>query len=207
LVSIQKNMNASGGFFFTGMSLPDYRPGDQVYPGNAIAQVLDPAGLTLTAKVAEEDRNNVKTGESVEVRFDSLPNTVFQGVVKTIGGMSTQSIFSSDSGHGFDVTIELKTQDPRLRPGLTAQITLQGDRKTNVLYIPRQALFLKDGKRIVYLRKNGSYQQMEIKVVSQNESRVAVTGLAEGDEVALIDPTVPHRQTGSSSAVSSEGAP
>jgi multidrug resistance efflux pump len=30
LVSIQKNMNASGGFFFTGMSLPDYHPGDQV---------------------------------------------------------------------------------------------------------------------------------------------------------------------------------
>ena len=33
LVSIQKNMNASGGFFFTGMSLPDYRPGDQVQAG------------------------------------------------------------------------------------------------------------------------------------------------------------------------------
>lgn len=36
LISIQKNMNASGGFFFTGMSLPDYRPGDQVQPGSAI---------------------------------------------------------------------------------------------------------------------------------------------------------------------------
>ena len=29
LISIQKNMDASGGFFFTGMSLPDYRAGDQ----------------------------------------------------------------------------------------------------------------------------------------------------------------------------------
>ena len=44
LVSIQKNMNAMGGIFFTGMSLPDYHEGDQVQPGSAIAQVVDPAG-------------------------------------------------------------------------------------------------------------------------------------------------------------------
>lgn len=208
LVSIQKNMNASGGFYFTGMSLPDYRAGDQVYPGNAIAQVLDPAGLNLTAKIAEEDRNNVKPGEAVEVKFESLPGTIFHGTVKTVGGMSIQSIFNSNSGHGFDVTIDLTSRDPRLRPGLTAQITLLGDRKTNVLYVPRQALFLKDGKRIVFLRQNGSYQQREIKLECQSESRVALTGLAEGDEVALLDPTVPHKQSAAASpAASSEGAP
>src|SRR3984885_6911668 len=50
LISIQKNMNASGGFFFTGMSLPDYHEGDQVQAGSAIAQVVDPQGLDLTSK-------------------------------------------------------------------------------------------------------------------------------------------------------------
>lgn len=207
LISIQKNMNASGGFFFTGMSLPDYRPGDQVYPGNAIAQILDPSGLNLTGKVAEQDHDNVKVGEPAEVRFDSVPDTVFHGVVKTVGGISMQSIFNSDSGHGFDVTIDLTSRDPRLRPGLTAQLTFLGERKTNVLYVPRQALFLKDGKRIVYLRKNGSYQQHEVKVQYQSESRAAITGLADGDEVALIDPTAPHKQGAVSALPGSQGAP
>ena len=38
LISIQKNMDASGGIFFTGMTLPDYHPGDQVQAGGSIAQ-------------------------------------------------------------------------------------------------------------------------------------------------------------------------
>lgn len=203
LISIQKNMNASGGIFFTGMTLPDYRPGDQVYPGNAIAQILDPAGLNLTAKIAEEQRENVKPGEAVEVRFDALPDEVFHGTVKTVGGMSMQSIFNSaDTGHGFDVTIDLAQRDARLRPGLTAEITLLGDRKANVLYVPRLALFMKDGKRMVYVAKGGSYQQRQVKVQYENESRAAIVGLQQGDEVALVDPTAPRKQgaTGSSSA-------
>ena len=50
LISIQKNMNASGGFFFTGMSLPDYRAGDQVQAGSAIVQVIDPKEIEMSAK-------------------------------------------------------------------------------------------------------------------------------------------------------------
>lgn len=206
LISIQKNMNASGGIFFTGMTLPDYRPGDQVYPGNAIAQVLDPAGLNLTAKVAEEERENVKAGEAVEVRFDALPDEVFHGAVKTVGGMSMQSIFNSaDTGHGFDVTIDLNQRDARLRPGLTAQITFLGDRKANVLYVPRLALFMKDGKRVVYVGKGGSYQQRQVKVQYENESRAAIVGLHEGDRVALVDPTAPRKQAAAVSSPAGSG--
>ncbi|MGA9070872.1 MAG: hypothetical protein WB424_11490, partial [Terracidiphilus sp.] len=42
LVSIQKNQQAAGGIYYTGMSLPDFRAGDQVNPGTAIANVVDP---------------------------------------------------------------------------------------------------------------------------------------------------------------------
>ncbi len=208
LVSIQKNMNASGGFFFTGMSLPDYRPGDQVQAGSPIVQILDPAGMNLTSKVQESEHDNVKPGENVEVRFDALPDFAFQGSVKTVGGMAMQSWFNSDSSHGFDVTIQLANMDARLRPGLTAQIVFQGSRKSSVLYIPRQALFMREGKRIVYIRKAGSYQQREVKVLSESESRAAIDDLSEGTQVALLDPTVPRKQAGGASAPgSAEGAP
>jgi hypothetical protein len=68
-----------------------------------------------------------------------------------------------------------------------------------VLYIPRQAVFLKDGKRIVYVRKIGSYDQREVKIQSENESRAAITGLDEGTHVALIDPTVTRKSADNSS--------
>jgi HlyD family secretion protein len=208
LVSIQKNINASGGFFFTGMSVPDYRAGDQVQPGSAIVQILDPAGMNLTSKVEEGEHDNVKPGQSVEITFDALPGAPIHGTVKTVGGMAMQTFFNSDSPHGFDVTIQLNKMDARLRPGLTAQIIFEGTRKSHVLYIPRQALFMRDGKRIVFVRNNGTYQQRQVKVVSESESRAVIGDLSEGTQVALLDPTVPRKQSsGVSAPAGKEGAP
>lgn len=199
LVSIQKNMNASGGFFFTGMSLPDYHEGDQVQPGSSIVQVVDPQGLDLTAKIAEQDRANVQVGQAVEVVFDALPGHTFHGTVKSVGGMSVRQFFSNNTNGNFEVSIQLADSDQRLRSGFTANLVFLGGDKKNVLYLPRQALFLKDGKRIVYVKKGNGYEQREVKIENQNESRAAIDGLEEGSAVALIDPTAPRKTNGTGS--------
>jgi multidrug resistance efflux pump len=205
LVSIQKNTNASGGFFFTGMSLPDYHEGDQVQPGSSIAQVVDPQGLDLTAKIGEQDRGNVQVGQPVDVAFDALPGQLFHGTVKSVGGMSVRQFFSSDSNGNFEVGIQLAHEDAQLRSGLTAQIIFRGASKKNVLFLPRQAIFVKDGKRIVYVKKGNGYEQREIKIQSENESRAAIDGLEEATRVALVDPTAPRKTTGAGSAAGSMG--
>ena len=205
LVSIQKNMNASGGFFFTGMSLPDFHPGDQVQPGSAIAQVVDPLGMDLTSKISEQNHSNIKAGQAVEVRFDALPGSVFQGTVKNVGGMAMRQFFEANTGGGFDVSIQLANPDPRLRSGFTAQVVFLGDKQKNVLYIPRQAVFLKDGKPTVYSKKAGGYEQREVKILSETESRASIAGLEEGAQVALIDPTVPRKPTSTDSATGNMG--
>jgi len=208
LVSIQKNMNASGGFFFTGMSLPDYHPGDQAQPGSPIAQVVDPSEMNLVASIGERERGYIRQGQTVTVNFDALPDHPFHGTVKSVGGMAMRQIFvDANAGGTFDASIQITDMDARLRPGLTAQILFLGDHKKNVLYLPRQALFMKDGKRIVYVSKDGGYEQREIKIQSENESRAAIEGLAEGTKVALVDPTVPRKVTGTSAAGSIAGAP
>src|SRR5947199_3592076 len=66
LVVINGNRDASGGFFFTGMTLPDYHVGDQVNPGSSIAEVIDVSRLELYAQVGENDRSNLKLGQSVD---------------------------------------------------------------------------------------------------------------------------------------------
>jgi HlyD family secretion protein len=207
LVSIQKNINALGGIMFSGMSLPDYQEGDQVQPGASIVQVVDPQGLDLTAKIGEQDRGNVQAGQAVEVVFDALPGHVFHGKVKSVGGMSVRQFFSSSSNGNFEVSIQLANEDPRLRSGFTAQIVFLGGVEKNVLYLPRQALVLKDGKRIAYVKSGNGYEQREVKVRSENESRAAIDGLEEGAEVALVDPTVPRKSTGSAATGNAEGTP
>src|SRR5215471_2624557 len=56
LVAIQKNLDSTGGIFFSGASVPDYHEGDQAQAGSAIAQVIDSRDMVLAAKVSELDR-------------------------------------------------------------------------------------------------------------------------------------------------------
>ncbi len=201
LVSIEKNRDASGGFFFDGMTLPDYREGDQVQPGSSIAEVIDAREMEVTSKINEHDRGNIKAGQPVEIEFHALPGQVFHGTVKNVGGMSSRQFWDEDQGGMFVVSIQLPNPDPRLRPGLTAQIVIRGDEKKNVLYIPREALFLKEGKRIAYVKKGNGFEAHEVTIQSEGESRAAIEGLKEGSEVALVDPTAP-RKSGTSPAAS-----
>jgi HlyD family secretion protein len=208
MVSVQKNTAAAGDYYFTGMSLPDYHPGDETRPGNSIAQVVDPQGMDLVTKVSEQDQGNVKAGQAVEVVFDALPARVFRGSVKSLSGMSMRQIWDTPAAGSFEVSIQLTDTDDRLRSGFTAQIVFLGGSKKNVLYLPRQALFMKDGKRIVYVKRGSGYEQREVKVESETESRAVIAGLDEGTRVAFVDPTVPRKTSGTNSATGShEGTP
>jgi multidrug efflux pump subunit AcrA (membrane-fusion protein) len=205
LVSIQKNEDALGGMMFSGMSMPEYREGDQVEPGRSVGQVIDPKEMELAAKIGELERNNVKEGQSVDVRLDALPGSTFHGTVKTVGGANSRRFWEDDTSTKFEVTITLANADARLRPGLTAHIVIHGDPQKGVLYAPRQALFLKESKRVVYVRHGNSFDAREVKIQAQNESRAAIEGIAVGTEIALIDPTVPRKTASSSTAAPSLG--
>jgi multidrug resistance efflux pump len=192
LVSIERNAGTMQ-VMWAGMSVPDYRAGDQVQSGSAIAQVIDPSQMELTSKIGEQERSNVNVGQSAEVEFDALPGLSFPGKVKTVGGMSTKQFWEANTQGRFDIAIQLSDPDPRLRPGLTAQIVVLGDKRKNVMFVPRLALFMRDGKRVVYLKDGRGFEQREVKIQYETESRVAIEGLKTDDQVALLDPTAPRK--------------
>jgi hypothetical protein len=209
LVALEKNEGATGGFFFSGMSLPEYREGDQVEAGRTVGQVIDPKGMELVAKVGELERNSIKEGQTVDIQLDALPGTAFHGTVKTVSSNSARAFWDDDTSTRFEVSITLSSNDPRMRPGLTAHVFINGDPQKNVLYVPRQALFLKDNKRVVFIRKGNNFDTREVKIQAQNESRAAIEGLDAETEIALIDPTAPKKATGAnaSAAPGAGGAP
>jgi HlyD family secretion protein len=198
LVALQKNEGAMGGFCcFPGQTLPEYREGDQVQPGRTVGQVIDPSGLELVAKVGELERNNIKEGQSVDFQLDAFPGIDFHGKVKTVGGNNTRRFWEDDTATKFEVSITLATTDPRMRPGLTAHLYINSDPRKDVLYVPRQALFLKENKRLIYVRNGSNFDPHEVKIQAENESRAAIDGIGAGTEVALIDPTAARKTTSS----------
>ena len=65
--------------------------------------------------------------------------------------------------------------------------------------MPRQSVFEKNGKTFVYLKIGDRFERRDVKVTDSTESRAVVSGVNEGDVIALIDPEVAAKRTKSSS--------
>ena len=91
----------------------------------------------------------------------------------------------------FGVTVEIERTDPKLmKPGARVRATLEVENQSNAFAIPRQALFEKEGKKLVYRKQGDAFEPAEVTIGSSSAGRVVVTkGLAKGDEIALEDPT------------------
>lgn len=205
LVALEKNERATNGFFFGGMSLPEYREGDQVDAGANIGQVVDPNELEIGAKVGELDRNNIKEGQPVDVELDAFPGSVLHGTVKSLGGMNNRRFWEAATSAKFDITVAVSSKDSRLRPGLTAQLVIHGDPRKDVLYLPRQAVMVKESQQVVYVKSGSNFDPRQIKIVAENESRAAIDGIAVGTQIAMVDPTAQKKPSGPSSSAAPPG--
>jgi multidrug resistance efflux pump len=210
IVVVRENRDASGGFGYSGMSLPEFRAGDNVYPGRPVVGVFDISHMEIRSQVNEQERNNVSEGQSATVESDALPGGPIPAKVTAVAGMTGgYDDFFGSSGplREFDVTLALDRVAPGIRPGTTVRLLMAGKRVDNVLHIPRQAVFEKNGKPIVYVRHGDRFEIQQVKPVHRTENRIAIEGLAEGAEVALVNPdTVLTAQSkkGSSSSVGAE---
>ena len=99
------------------------------------------------------------------------------------------------------MTFTFENPDPRFRAGSTVRLVIDGREIPDALQVPRQAVFEKNGKTFVYLRRsaigsNGATSR------SPTAPRAAPRSQAsnDGDVIALIDPDVAAQRTRSSSS-------
>ncbi|MDO8835454.1 MAG: hypothetical protein Q7V01_07645, partial [Vicinamibacterales bacterium] len=125
------------------------------------------------------------------VLADTLPGQRFSARVSSLAGAAARGgIFENTAGplRVFDVGLRLDQPDARLKPGTTVRVTLTGAEARDALTLPRQAIFQKNGKPVIYVRAGAGFSPREITIVNRNESRVAIEGVTEGTEVALVNP-------------------
>ena len=191
VVSLKENRDASGGMIFWGMILPEYRAGDQISPGRPVVDVIESGRMEVRAKIDESDRPNLVAGQPAIVEVDALPAEKFKARIGQLSGLASRANFWESAGvtRLFDVTLQFDQPDPRLKAGVSVRVTLDGKEIPGAIHVPRQAVFDKNGKNHVFVKTGDHFEQREVKVEQRTESRVAISGVSEGAEIALVDPT------------------
>ncbi len=125
--------------------------GDEVKSGQAVASIIGGNGMSVTVPVDEVDIAQVKVGQVAKITVDALPEQSFQGKVTEIAAQGTVS----NNVANFDVTLALD-QVAQLKAGMTANVEILVDSKTDVVLLPIESVNERQGKKYVMMADNAN---------------------------------------------------
>jgi HlyD family secretion protein len=164
--------------------------------------------MQVEARIAESDIGRVRTGQPVTFRVDAYPAGVFAGTVSQVRlqPVIEQNVVS------YVTVIDVPNADLRLKPGMTANVTVEIARASNVLRVPNQAMRVRlsaaapppaqtrepaDAETRVWVVEDGRLSRVPVTAGITDGARTAVSSpqLAEGDAVVTSisgeSPTAP----------------
>ena len=152
-----------------------------------IATLPDMSVVITEAYIKEIDIAKVHLNDSVRITIDALAGRVFAGKVIKIATIGEDH--KDFDMKAFKVIIRYEKSDKDLKPGMTANNDIIVGNFKDKLLVSRQAIFSKNGKQIVYLKKGGDIIEQEIELIAENDLFGAVENtLNEGDVLLLYQP-------------------
>ena len=173
---------------FTGRLLSiNQDAGDQVNPGSVAAQVADLSELFVEVPISEVDIPFIQIGQPVVLFFDAYFEEEFSGVVSNI----SESGDRSTGVVNYIVTVRMEDQSERIKPGMTAAVSILTAEKPNTLVVPSESIFSRDGLNYVYVLRDGELEMVQVTVGSYSNQLIEVleTDIAEG-ELIVINPPI-----------------
>lgn len=150
--------------------------------------------MQVVADVDEADIGDVKEGERVSFTVDAYPNDTFEGVVKQV----RQEATTTNNVVTYEVVISAPNSELKLKPGLTANVTIYTAERQNVMSVPTKALrftptqdLIKGakiidckGKNKVWTREGNTFKAHAVQIgMSDGMNTEILGGIKRGMEV------------------------
>jgi HlyD family secretion protein len=153
----------------------------------SIAQDL--TKMQIDTNVDEADIGNIKVGQDVEFTVDAYPDITFKGKVWQVRNapITVQNVVT------YDVVIQVDNPELKLKPGMTANVSIIVSIKKDVLKIPNAALRFKPAEKV----KAGAQQKgAGVWILEQgNPKRVTIsTGISDGNYTELVSGNIKEGQ-------------
>lgn len=165
-VSIGQAVSGSGGF----------------NAGTEVMTIANLDNMIITAHINQADVIRLQTGQEVDIQVESVPGLKMKGRMERI---APQAILKNGI-KGFTARVQITDMDPRIRPGMTAILTIPVMSAENVLAVPLAAIHSDQGERFVYVQQGDEFVPRPVVIGITDYMHAEVQeGLAEGDVVAL----------------------
>jgi HlyD family secretion protein len=170
-----------------GSQMGKVQEGDSPWPGQPLINLPDLSEMIVEATVSEVDAAKVDTGQQATITLDALPDITYRGEVTKKSTLARRKDYSSLI-NVFDVEVTFLDHDEELKPGMSASCRIIRDRLDDVISVPIEAVFEKEGRTVVYLENK---DEREVTVGRRSDMSVEIlSGLEGGEQICLADPTL-----------------
>ena len=166
--------------------------------GKQCMQIADLSKMKVTVQVGEKDIAKIAVGQSANVTYPAFPDIVSQGTVTAIASAANSDAANGGGGSvTFNVDILIEAPDARLKPGMTAEVSVVTEQLDDVVMVPTMALMTEDGEHyyvnVATDDEGKQTRRVKVTVVTQNDNEAVVgkTQVKRDDQGNEINPNVP----------------
>ncbi|TAK57180.1 efflux RND transporter periplasmic adaptor subunit [Patescibacteria group bacterium] len=156
----------------------------EIFSANTVAvSLISEAEFHIEVNVPESDISKIVVGNLAEVTLDAYGENVrFPSKVILVDPAET----IIDGVPTYKVTLQFLEKDARVRSGMTANIIIKNNPRTQILSVPSRVIFEKNGEKYVKVlvdKKEVVEKKVTTGVRASNGAQEIVSGLSEGEEV------------------------
>jgi membrane fusion protein (multidrug efflux system) len=188
--------------------------GDYVKEGQDMVNLesLDP--LKVDFRVPEIYLTQVRSGQTLQITLDAIPDRAFDGRVVAINPLIDAN------GRSIVIRAQVPNKDGKLRPGMFARVRLFVSESKDAFVIPEESLFPVGDDKYVYKVVDGKAARQKVEIGQRREGRVEIVNglsaedvvvtagglkLREGAAVTIANSAPPAAPVGKSDAPRSKG--
>lgn len=162
-------------------------PGQAVNAYAPVATVANIETLEVSAELVSNQMDKLTEGMTAEIFLTSRPGVTLNGVVRQLPypyGSGGRGQTVEDLDKSTRVTIEASPDEAGFELGDLVRVTVELERKSDVLWLPPQALRIFDGRRFALLQDGDVQRRVDVTVGIETSERVEIeAGLEEGQVV------------------------
>ena len=186
MVNILPNYRSGGPF---GGGEVEFREGDRAWAGAQIIELPDLSSVHLEARLDETDRGRLTIGQEAIIRIQAIPDREFKAKIERISVLARADFSSWPPTRLFDLGLILIDVDPKIRPGMSAIARIATDRVPDVILVPSETVFQRDGYPIVYKLDGSEFVEQRVEVKRRGREQTIITaGIVPGDQIATRRP-------------------
>ncbi|WP_372894465.1 efflux RND transporter periplasmic adaptor subunit [Stieleria sp.] len=149
----------------------------------------DLSEMKVMAFVHESEIQQVQAGMSAKIRVDAFPDLPLVGEVAEISTYYDATRHWLSGGvkeYATMISIDRFPADAGIKPGMTAQVTIQVGQLSEGVIVPVAAIAQQSGRSFCFRQSEHRFERVEVTLGKNTEDYVEVlTGLGPGDAVAL----------------------